>query len=103
MSHYDEKYYNIENLHEEDRHEMEYWHDMIESSIEAATVQYVDTFDNSTILGKVRQETTEEFAKVLREAVNWAFQEITVSTIDEYDEDVPEREEYTTWLTAYKD
>lgn len=97
MSYYNPKIYNKENLRDEDRIRLEGWYDIFETVVENEK----DDFDESTgseTLDKIRQEIIDDFAKKVMNSLGMYFQDMLIGIIDGYSEDVPEREEYTTFM-----
>lgn len=97
MSYFDPKIYNLENLKEKDRKELEFWCDTC-IDIVYKTNLFIGEEDKSNTLDKIRHEVVDEFCNDLFDEIASKFHNITVSTIDNYpEEDIPEVENPTTF------
>ena len=103
MSFFNPRIYNKQNLKNEDRKELEYWHDVFSNMIENARDSYIDT--GSKTLDNVVQEIIDSFCEDLKSCLGVTMQENVVSIIDGYGEEheTPELENYDTFLYEGKD
>lgn len=95
MTYFNPKVYNRENLKEKDKHELDFYFRMVMNAIYNAEFDSKVTYELSPTLKKIKGELIEEFAKEVKEQIAITWDEIVVTMIDEYEEDVEEREEYT--------
>lgn len=92
MSFFDPEIYNLDNLHDADRREAEYWREEFLSDLDGA-LDYI--CDDETVLGKFQREIIEEYIETVKEWIDMSITEFCVSMIegyDEEDEDEPEEE-----------
>lgn len=96
MSYFNPKIFNRENLNDQDRAKLDYWHDEFDNVIENAFDDFEST--GSTTADKIKREFIADFCDTLRERLGEALQDNLVSFIDGYRHEVKEREEYTDYL-----
>lgn len=99
MTAFNHRYYNKENLKERDRHELDFWFDEFMNAVANAECEHVpfDEDEEQTVLGRIHSEIAAEILDDLREHIGWQFDEIMVSIIDNYDDEVPEVKNFTTY------
>lgn len=98
MSYFDPKIYNLENLKEKDRKELEFWCDTCLGIVSSAN-PFMSDEDESDTLSKIRHEVIDEFCNDLFGEIASKFHDITVSIIDNYpEEDIPKVENPTTFF-----
>ena len=93
------RYYNKENLKESDRHELDFWFDEFMNAVANVECEHepFDEDEEQTVLGRIHSEIAAEVLDDLREHIGWQFDEIMVSIIDNYDDEVPEVKNFTTY------
>ena len=97
MSYFDPKIYNLENLKEKDRKELEFWCNTCLGIVSSAN-PFMGEEDESNTLIKIKHEVIDEFCSDLFDEIASEFHDITVSIIDNYpEEDIPEVENPTTF------
>lgn len=106
MTYFNPAIFNKENLKEKDRKELEYYEDVFKNVIANTEFDYCANDDfggNSPTMKNMLSEVIHSFCEALRTDLGYAMQEQVVAMIDSYDEDVPEREEYTTFIGGDKE
>jgi len=96
MSYFNPKIYNKQNLKEDDLSELEYWNKVFTTLIDNQKEGFFHS--GSPTFDKMRQEFLNEFCEQMKTALGYEMQNNVVAIIDEYEETVPEREEYETFL-----
>lgn len=96
MTYFNPKIYNRENLKEEDRDELDFWHDKIISIILDARDDY--DYDEKDSVANIEWDIISPFCDYLKERFCLEIQEILVSLIESYDKDMQEVEENTDYL-----
>lgn len=91
VSYFDPEIYNLDNLHEADRREAEYWRDEFLANLDGA----LDLIcDDETVFGKLQREIIDEYIEAVKEWIDMTITEFCVSRIDNYeDEYEPDEEE----------
>lgn len=98
MSFFNPKIYNKQNLKEDDLSELEYWHGVFTSVIDNAEFDaYADT-ECCKVFRDARNEIIKDFCHELKTKLGYTMQDNVVGIIDNYDDDVQEREEFETFI-----
>lgn len=97
MSYFDPEIYNKQNLKPEDRSELDFVQSMINDVIDSALSSYVwcEEIESLKILKK---QIAENFSEHLKEKFGYSLNDICVSIIDGYEDDVQKVEDYETYL-----
>lgn len=97
MTYFDPKIYCKQNLLDEDRRELEFWHDEILGMIEGAKP---DEFEGSIseTFDKIRDEVIDNYAEWLKNVMNMALQDMLISIIDSYEHEVCSVDDPETFL-----
>lgn len=98
MTYFNPEIYCKQNLKEKDREELEFYQERFESVIENA----VDTYETMTESGiesvdKLVMDVVNNFVEELKVELGITLQELAVSVIDHYEEDVDPVEDYETF------
>lgn len=102
MSCFNPKIYNKQNLKEDDLSELSYWETVFKNLIENTQMQERLSTGSRT-LDNVKDEIIAGFCEELKVALGEELQQNAVAIIDNYGEDVPEREEFETFLCDAED
>ena len=87
MSYFDPQVYNKQNLKEKDRSELDYYYNQVMQDIDDCLSVYESDAEDST-MEKMEYEIAKDFCDELKTAIGCSFQEVCVSIIDNYDEEV---------------
>lgn len=102
MSYFNPKIYNKQNLKEDDLSELSYWETVFKNLID--DTQFAEKVSTgSQILDNIKDEIIADFCEGLKIALGHNLQQQAVAIIDNYSEDVPEREEFETFLYDAED
>lgn len=98
MTYFNPEIYCKQNLKDEDREKLEYYQEIFESVIENS----VDTYETITRCGiesldKLVMDVVKDFVEELKAELGITLQELAVSIIDHYEEDVEPVEDYETF------
>lgn len=96
MSYFNPKIYNNQNLKEEDRAELEYWHEVFENAVDCVKFDNNLIMSNSETLEKIVSEIIADFCTDLKSHIDSIMQEHIVAYINSYDEnkEIKEIEDY---------
>ena len=97
MSYFDPEIYNLDNLHDIDREEAEYWRDEFLADLDGALDNLLspDPEDDNE-LEKIQRSVIAEYIETVKEWLDMTITEFCVSRIDSYedeDEDEPDEAE----------
>lgn len=91
----DTRYYNRENLKKEDRQELDFWRKVVLNVIDNTLFDYQR---ESGILSQIQAEIAKEFSDALKVDFGYRLMDVLTGYIDNYEEDLPERDEFTTYF-----
>lgn len=97
MSYFNPKIYNKQNLKEDDLSELSYWETVFRNLIENTQMQERVSTGSQT-MDNIKDEIIAGFCEELKVALGYELQQNAVAIIDNYGEDVPEREDFETFL-----
>lgn len=86
MTYIDPKIYNRQNLSKEDHKICDLIYDFCDTLIDNTEIE--ETFDNDTILDQIKNDVIKEFCVKLRERLGYDLQDMVISMIECYPEDV---------------
>lgn len=101
MTYFNPKIYNKDNLKDEDLRELEYWNEVFTNVIDNSFDDFcLKEMDDSETLRKIKTELIGNFCKMVKTNLAYAMQDNIVGIIDNYDEDVEEVENPTTFTNV---
>lgn len=97
MTYFDPRIFNKENLKEKDLLELQYYYDTVMNCIENALwdSKLLASRGGIPSISKMANEIVDKFVKELKFDIAMAFNDNIVAIIDNYDEEIEEREVYT--------
>jgi len=99
VSYFNPKIYNRENLKKDDVFMLDSWQELINNTIDnAVNNQEIEgDLGLGDTLNNIKNEIIKNFCESLKTDFGYRLQDVVVSLIDGYGEDVEEREEFTTY------
>lgn len=102
MSYFNPKIYNKQNLREDDLSELSYWETVFRNLIDNTQMQERVSTGSQT-MDNIKDEVIAGFCEELKVALGYELQQNAVAIIDNYGEDVPEREDFETFIYGEED